>query len=127
MKKQIRAVIIATIITCAIIISCAYAMPVQAEAANEAAELGHGEFYPKLAMVISSVRIDTDLWIVNCQDRTGNVWAFFDDEGTWEIGDIANLLMWNLGEREEDNEIIEVYWEGYTDNLETFFKIIEWR
>ena len=123
MKKQIRAIIIATIITCAIIVSCAYAMPVQAEAA----ELGHGEFYPKLAVVVSSVRIDTGLWVVDCQDRTGNVWSFFDDEGTWVIGDIANLLMWDLGEREEDDEIVEVYWEGYTENLESFFKTLEWR
>ena len=67
MKKQIRAIIIATIVTCAIIISCAYAMPAQAESA----ELEHGEFYPKLTVVISSVRIDTGLWVIECQDMYG--------------------------------------------------------
>lgn len=123
MKKRIKTVIIAVVVTCAIIVSCAYAIPVHAETV----ELGHGEFYPKLAVVVSSIRIDTGLWVVDCQDRTGNVWSFFDNEGTWTIGDIANLLMWDLGEYEEDDEIVEVYWEGYTENLESFFKTLEWR
>lgn len=119
MKKQIHAIIIATIVTCAIIISCAYAMPAKAEAR-------HPEFYPKLTIVFEAEKIE-DYWVVYCIDKTQNIWSFYDDEGTWVKGDIANLLMWNLGEYEEDDEIVEVYWEGYTENLESFFKTLEWR
>ena len=124
MKKAIRTAIIATIITCMIIISCAFTVVAQAE--SEASEFGHGEFYPKLAIVFETEQVG-NMWIVYCVDRSQNQWSFFDDEGAWKIGDIANLLMWCLGENEEEDEIVEVYWEGYTDNLETFFQVTEWR
>jgi hypothetical protein len=110
--------------TCACILALFACFPVEAEraAAQEKAELGHGEMYPKLTVVIESTKVD-DLWLVSCLDREGNVWTFWDDEGTWAYGDIANLLMWDIGEE----EIIEVYWEGYTENVELFFQIMEWR
>ena len=116
MKKQIRAAIIATIITCIIIISSSFAMPAFAE--------DRGEFYPKLTIVVSSVKIDSQLWVVDCKDKNGNIWSFFDDEGVWKQGDIINLLMWKMGENEKEDEILEVYWEGYTDNLKMFFGIM---
>lgn len=118
--KEVKVVIIATIVTVLILVSTAFALPAKAEA-------DRGEFYPKLTVVVSSVRIDTGLWVVDCRDQEGNKWSFFDDEGTWEYGDIANLLMWNMGEREEDDEIIEVYWEGYTENIEMYCKIMGWK
>lgn len=118
MKHQIRAAIIATIITCAILISCAYTIPVQAESTKE--------FYPKLTIVFETEKVG-EMWIVYCIDKSQNVWSFFDDDGTWKTGDIANLLMWHLDEHEEEDEIVEIYREGYTDNLEMFFQINGWR
>lgn len=111
-------------ITCACILAFFVCFPVEAEraAAQEKAELDHGEMYPKLTVVIESTKVE-DLWLVSCLDREGNVWAFWDDEGTWAYGDIANLLMWDL----EEDEIIEVYWEGYTENVQLFFQTIGWR
>ena len=119
--KPIKTIIIATIVTIAIIMSCACALPAGAEAADR------GEFYPKLTVVVETELVTPDLWVITCEDREGNLWAFYDDEGEWDVGDIANLLMWNMGEREEDDEVIEVYWEGYTENIEDFFHVTEWR
>lgn len=116
--KEVKVAIIAVVITCVIIISCACAMPVYAEE--------RPEFYPKLTVIFNSVK-DGDWWTVYCMDKSRNIWTFYDDEGEWDIGDIANLLMWNMGEREEDDEIIEVYWEGHTENLEMFFQLEGWR
>lgn len=117
MKKTVRTTIIATIITIVIIMSCAYAMPAQA---------ARPEFYPKLTIVVSCTVIDSELYIIDCVDREGYKWSFFDYENTWREGDIANLLMWALNEQEEEDEIIEVYWEGHNDNPDTFFQTIEW-
>ena len=103
MKKQIRATIIATITTIMIILSCAVVMPATAEVGDR------GEFYPRLTVVVD--RIETKVY---CRDRHGNIWVFFDEEGEWEIGDIANLLMWRKDIHDIHDEIIEVYWEGYT-------------
>ena len=115
MKKQIRTIIIATIITIMIIISCACIAPAMAE--------DHGEFYPRLTIVVDTEQIHEGLRIVYCQDKDGNVWSFFSDENDWIKGDIADLLMWNL----KEDEIIEVYWEGYTEDVETFFSLERWR
>lgn len=111
-------------IICACFLALFACFPVEAEraAAQEKAELEHGEMYSKLTVVIESTKID-DLWLVSCRDREGNVWAFWDDEGNWAYGDIANLLMWDL----EEDEIIEVYWEGYTENVQLFFQTMEGR
>lgn len=120
--KQTKVIIAATIVTIMIILSCAYAMPAVAEVGDR------GEFYPRLTVVIEKEHIaDTGLWVIYCRDKDGNVWAFYDDEGEWDVGDIANLLMWNIGEREEEDEIIEVYWEGYTDCIDNFFLNLHWR
>ena len=120
--KQTKVIIIATIVTIIIMISCACAIPATAETNNR------GEFYPRLTIVVEKEHlVDTDLWLIYCQDKDGNVWAFYDDEGEWAIGDIANLLMWNVGEREEENEIIEAYWEGHTENPIGFFSLEGWR
>lgn len=117
--KEAKICIIATIITAIIICSCAYAIPAQAE--------DRPEFYPKLTIVINTVRIEDHLWIVECRDREDNMWYFYDDEHTWAKGDIANLLMMAINEEEEDDEIIEVYWEGYTENITEWLHNNEWR
>lgn len=120
--KEIRACAIATALTIAIIIACAFTLSASAEVGDR------GEFYPRLTVVIEKEQIaDTGLWIIYCQDRDGNIWAFYDDEGEWDVGDIANLLMWNMGEREEEDEIIEVYWEGYTEDISFWMHKNGWR
>lgn len=119
--KEIKIITIAVIITIAIMLSCACAMPAHAEQ-------DRGEFYPRLTVVVDREQIgESGLWVVTCRDRNGNLWAFYDDEGEWDIGDVANLLMWNMGEHEEDDEIIEVYWEGYTEDVDSFFQMEGWR
>jgi len=112
--KETKICIIATAITMIILISCACAMPAYAA--------GELELHPKLAVVVDTEKVD-NLWLVYCQDREGDVWTFWDDEGTWAYGDIVNLLMQEL----EEDEIIEVYWEGYTENVQLFFQTMGWR
>ena len=86
--------------------------------ATASAEVGdRGEFYPLLTVVTGYEHIgDTDMWIIDCTDKDGRVWSFYGEEEDAHIGNIYNLLMWNMGEAEEDDEIIEVYYEGCMDN-----------
>lgn len=74
------------------------------------------EYYPKLAIVVELEEVG-GLHVVTCQDMAGNQWEFFDDENFWKVGDLCNMLMWATGEVEEDDEIVEVYWEGHPDNM----------
>lgn len=109
--KKVIAIIVTIIALCAIATATA-------EVSN------HGRLYPRLTIVIEEEQIsDTGLWVIYCQDKGGNVWAFYDDEGAWNVGDIANLLMLKVSEREEEDEIIEVYWEGCTENPAGFFSL----
>ena len=104
--KNTKIATIATIITIIIIALCGVAT------AN--AEVGdRGEFYPRLAVVTSYERIgETDEWIITCTDKDGAEWSFFGEKEDAHIGNMYNLLMWNMGEAEENDEIIEVYYEG---------------
>ena len=117
--KETTICIIAVIITCIILISCACAMPAVAEE--------YGEFYPRLSVVISSIYAENNMWIVTCQDKDGNRWAFFNDTDDWDTGDICNLLMWNVDEDITLHEIVEVYWEGYTEDITLWMEINGWR
>jgi hypothetical protein len=109
MKK----IIIATAITCAIIIACSFALPACAEVGDR------GEFYPRLAVVTAYEQVgDTDLWVIYCTDKDGEVWSFYGEEEDAHIGMMYNLLMWNMGEAEEEDEIIEVYYEGRMDTMQ---------
>lgn len=119
--KEIRACAIATALTVAILIACAFTLSASAEVGNR------GEFYPRLTVVVETEQIANNFWTVTCEDKDGNLWMFYDDEGTWEPGDIANFLMWNMGECEEDDEIIEVYWEGYTEDITFWMHENGWR
>lgn len=116
--KKTKICIIAIIIT-TIICSCAYAIPSQAETERP-------EFYPKLAIVVETEKIGS-CWIVYCIDKSKNIWTFYDNEGVWVKGDIVNLLMCAIKENEEEDEIIEVYWEGYTKDVNLFYQINGWR
>ena len=107
MKK----VIIATIVIIAIIISCSCMIPACAEVGDR------GEFYPRLAVVTGYEQIgDTDLWVIEVTDKDGEVWSFYGEVEDAHIGIMFNLLMWYLGEAEEEDEIVEVYYEGRLDN-----------
>lgn len=119
--KEVKIIIIATIITLCVIISCAFATPVEAE------DFDRGEFYPKLTVVRNSIRIESRLWAVECIDQAGNVWSFYDDEGTWVEGDIANLLMWALTEDPFEDEIVEVYWEGHVEDINEYRATMGWK
>lgn len=109
--KTTKIITIATAITIALILTFAISLPACAEVGDR------GEFYPKMAVVIAVDQIgDINLFTVTVIDKDGHEWGFFDDEGEWQIGDIANLLMWNLSnEHEEEDEIVEVYYEGTMD------------
>lgn len=113
MKKTTITTIIATAMTIAIILSCACIVPASAEVGDR------GEFYPLLTVVVGYERIgDTDEWVIDCMDRFGRVWSFYGEEEDAHIGIMFNLLMWNMGEAEEDDEIIEAYYEGRMDTME---------
>lgn len=103
--KTMKIATIATIITIIIITLCGVAT---ANAEDR------GEYYPKLTTVISVEEIG-NIHLITCEDGEGNRWEFFDDENFWKVGDFANLLMWNMGETEEDDEIVEVYYEGHIE------------
>lgn len=121
MKKQIRAIIIATIVTICIIIGCAQAMPACAEKFEPEFE----NVYPKLTAVFE-IENESQFRIVRCMDTSRNVWEFYDDEFEWEVGDVANLLMWDCNSQNPyDDEIINVIWEGY--NLNLYYEFMEWR
>lgn len=106
--KTTKIAIIATIITTIIITLCGVAT------AN--AETDRGEFYPRLAVVTAYEQIGkTAEWIITVTDKDGHEWDFYGEEEDAHIGNIFNLLMWNMGEAEEDNEIVEVYYEGCMD------------
>ena len=67
--KEVKVVIIATIITVLILVSTACALPAKAES-------DRGEFYPRLAVVVGYERIgDTDEWIIDCMDKDGQVYV----------------------------------------------------
>lgn len=114
--KTTKIITIATAITIALITLCGIA--------TASAEVGdRGEFYPLLTVVTGYERIgDTDMWIIDCTDKDGRVWSFYGEEEDAHIGTMFNLLMWNMGEAEEDDEIIEVYYEGRMDTMQ----MVQW-
>lgn len=113
MKKSTKAIIAIVII----ITSC---MVICSATAEE-----YGEFYPRLTIVFQ-IENASDCRIVYCIDKSQNIWSFFDDEFEYEPGDIVNLLMWNNNSDITQHEIIEIYWEGYTENLNLFFEMGGW-
>ena len=106
--KTTKIAIIATIITVAIIALCGIAT----------ASAERPEFYPLLTVVVNVQPIGNDLCIVDCMDKEGNLWSFYAEPCEWFAGDLANLLMWATGENEEDDEVVEVYYEGFLEDAE---------
>lgn len=120
--KEAKICITAAIIACLIIVSCAYAMPVQAEAAPVILE----NHYSKLVAVTAVTQLNTNLWIIECQDKNEMRWMFLDDERL-EEGDILTLLMSRQNENEEDDKCIEYTYEGHSQTIEDFFKVMGWQ
>lgn len=120
--KEIKIIAIAVAITIVMMIATACAMPACAESNPD-----YGEFYPRLSIMISSIHADNGLWVITCQDKEGNRWAFFSDEDDWQTGDICNLLMWNIDTDITLHEVVEVYWEGYTEEISLWKQINGWR
>lgn len=114
MKKLINTIVV-------IIIACTIYTSTYAEDMSD-----RGEFYPLLTVVVDKTHWTDNVYIIICEDSTGNLWCFFDEDNTWNIGDIANLLMWNMGGPIEEDEIVEIYWTGYTDNIEQFYQVMGW-
>lgn len=110
---------ISIMVICMMMVICAMMMPAMAE------DFDRGDFYPQLAIVVDCNRLE-DMQIIVCQDMNGNIWEFYDDTYTWEIGDIANLLMWSHDNIVEHDEIVEVYWTGYTEDIDNFFQTLQW-
>lgn len=121
--KEAKICIIAVIVTSLIIISTAFALPACAEAAPVTSE----DYYGKLVIVTSSVRIETSIWVVSCQDKNGDIWQFLNDTGELEQGDVLTLLMYRVNENEKDDECMEYMYEGHSRNLEMFFEVMGWR
>ena len=115
--KALKICAIATMVTAIIMLSCAFALSAGAEE--------YGEFYPRLTVVVSIDNVPNESRIY-CQDKNGNIWSFYSDDTTWVKGDIVNLLMWNNSDDITEHEIIEVYLEGHTENIELFFEINGW-
>lgn len=113
--KEFKVCMVALVVFCVVVISCSFAM---------AQEMG--EYYPKLT-VVQHIETIRDYDIVSCQDKDGDMWVFYSDIGDYDVGDILNLLMWNNSEDIYQHEIIEVYWEGYTDNMYRFMYVTDWR
>ena len=113
--KTTKIITIATAITMTIIIACSFVLPASAEVGDR------GEFYPRLTVVTAYEQVG-DLWIIDCTDKDGMVWSFYGEEEDAHIGTMFNLLMWNMGEAEEDDEIIEVYYEGEMDTMQ----MVQW-
>ena len=101
MKTELKAIAIATIVTCLLIVGCAYATPACAEAE---------EFYPTTAVVIE---LDYQLEKVTCVTYDGTVYEFYSDE-SWHIGDVCSLYMWSCGTEDvTDDEILDVTFGGH--------------
>lgn len=113
---------ICTILTVAIMIAIAFAMPAVAENLPE-------DFHELDAIVIGWERIgDTDLRVIECLAEDGNVWSFYDDQEEWDVGDTLTLIMWECTELEEDDEVIDIIWTGYMepDEMAHFLHRVKW-
>ena len=98
--KNIKIIITAVILTCALIIGCAHAIPAYAE--NEI------NVFPA---VIMACDITEDS--VVAVDLNGNKWAFYGVED-WSIGDIALITTDTKNtETPTDDEIIDTEYGGF--------------
>ena len=98
---------VAAIITICIIVLCGLA--------TATAETLPEDSYTLITVVINCEPIDDSLYIVDCITDDGNVWSFYDDIEEWHKGDIAILTMRRISEVQEEDEVIDAEWFGYTN------------
>ena len=96
MKKLIA---IATAITVAIIVSMAFAIPADAEAAYT------------LDTVIVGIELEPDRIKLECLDNNGELWEFYDED-EWHIGDIVTLRLFGFDDDYTHDEIVGAEYNG---------------
>ena len=55
---------------------------------------------------------DPAIRIIDCLAEDGNIWAFYDDEGDWAIGDVLYLVIW------DESEVVDVIWFDFLEPVE---------
>ena len=109
MKKLIA---IATAITVAIIISCACAIPANAET-----------IYTTDTVVVSW-ELEHDYYRIECLDEQGDIWCFYDEE-PWNIGDMVVLRMFAFDEDYTHDEVLDVEYVGHLELHELAYYILD--
>ena len=101
--KNLKTAIIATIVTALIIVSCAHAVPANAEDEN---------VYQFPAIVTG---IDFVKDVVTIVDDHGEEWEFYGAE-EWSVGNLVWVIVYSYGtETLEDDEIIDIEFQGVCD------------
>lgn len=109
-----KIIIIATIVTIVIIVSCAFALPVKAE---------RSQVYT-LDTVIVGIELERDCIKLECLDENGDVWEFYDED-EWHIGDIAILRLFAFDEDYTHDEILDVEYCGSLELHELAYYILD--
>ena len=109
MKKVI---VIATIITIAIIVSCACALPV------------HAETIYTLDTVVVGWELEYGNYKIDCLDENGDVWEFYDEE-PWNIGDMVTLRLFAFDEDYTHDELLDVEYVGHLELHELAYYILD--
>lgn len=100
--KTLKTAVIATIITCLLILGCAYA--------TAETDPNLSDFYPTTAIVVG---VDYELDKVSCVTFKGETYEFYGCYD-WDVGDVCALYMWDCGTAldKTDDEIIDVEYSG---------------
>ena len=69
-------------------------------------------------VVIGWDEVEENVFVIDCLDKEGNVWQFFNEGKEWAIGDLCDLVMWACSEEIEEHEIVDVVWTGYIEPQE---------
>lgn len=96
-------------------------------AGHAAAEMSafYDEYYAKL-VVVTKIKNDT----LYCRDRDGMVWKIYHDpydEEQIERGDIFSLLIHNTSTNIKKHKVMQLYYEGHTNGIQTFIKKMGWK
>lgn len=109
-----KIIIIATIITIVIIVSCACALPARAE---------RSQVYT-LDTVIVGIELEPDRIKLECLDNNGELWEFYDED-EWHIGDIAIIRLFAFDDDYTHDEILDVEYCGSLELHELAYYILE--
>lgn len=98
MKELKISMIAVMVVALILVLTCAYAVPSKAE-----------DFYPLLTVVVNKEYTEYNDYAITVEDSNGNLWIFYSDSTDWQIGELANLLMWRSTANPYDDEVIDVY------------------